>query len=112
MSKLSEREIQYDLEELAKNEDSNYTDSDSSIRSEDIISSQYPVQPRKGLHLDKDGDALGYFHHHGGKEINNAEINEALQFVKQIALSNREMQDAEQYREELESKFKVSNDSH
>ena len=45
---------------------------------------------------------------HGNKEINNAEVDEALQFVKKVFLSNKELQDAEQQREELENMFKVS----
>lgn len=109
VSKLSESEILYDLKELSKNEESNDTDSDSSVRTEDVLPSQYPVKPRKGLLQigSKDHDFYNE-DSHVGKDINNAEVDEALYFVKKVSLSNKELQDAEQLREELENMYRVS----
>ncbi len=109
VSKLSETEIQYDLIELMQSEESNDTDSDSTIRSDDIVPSQYPVKPRKTLmHSSGTDPELSIDDAFGVKEFDNTEIDEALHYVKKVTLAIKELHDAEQQREELESMCRVS----
>ena len=64
------------------------------------------MKPRKSLQiLTKDGDSDdGYT----GKDVNRVEVNEALDFIKKISYSHKDLYDAEQQREELEMMFEVS----
>ncbi|KAJ1409517.1 hypothetical protein B484DRAFT_436013, partial [Ochromonadaceae sp. CCMP2298] len=63
VSGLSVMEIKDDLREMQQPHEDD-TDSDSSIKSEDILDSIYPVQPRKTPKAS--GADLGSFSYHGG----------------------------------------------
>ena len=94
--------------ELLNNEESNNTDSDSSIQSQEILLSQYPVKPRKDLlPLDGRDHEFSSDDFYGSGEYDFAEVDDSVYYVKQVSLSNKELKDAEQEREELESMCRV-----
>lgn len=101
---LNSNEIHSDLRELQKLSYNSDTDSESSIKSDNILISNYPVKPRKGLQLPSNGDSDDYF---SNKE-NSAEVNEALAFIKRLSITHKDLYDAELQREELEMMYEVS----
>lgn len=109
VSGLSSAEISLDLLELEK-VDENDTDSISSVSSSEVLKSTYPVKPRGSIQADKDDYDYTQEDTFSSKEVNNAEIEEALIAIKAYALSNKEVYDAEVEREELEASYRVRND--
>jgi hypothetical protein len=101
VSGLSLTEIKDDLRELHPPSDDNDTDSDSSILSDDILDSVYPVQPRSAprsaLQL-QDQFSSG----------NNVSVDEAMYLIRDISKSHKELFEKEKLREEWEIRCEVS----
>jgi hypothetical protein len=99
---LSEQEIQADLNELLDFLD----DSDSSVVSAEILSSYYPVKPRKSqkresiLNVEEE---LPNF-----REIDSDLVDDALAFIKSLQSTRKDLFDAECNREELELLLQVN----
>ena len=94
-----------DIEKTMK--DQSDSESDCSVRSEDILSSSYPVKPRKTLRmpvridknmLDDDDDDAG---------IEDGVVEETIDFLKTIEMARREVFEAEREREKYEIKYQV-----
>lgn len=102
---LSTSEIKDDLKELHPQSDDNDTDSDSSMLSEDILDSVYPVQPRSAPRTAADYQNMKYqdFSNSG----NNASVDEALYLISDINKAHKELSDKEKLREELELRCQV-----
>lgn len=74
------------------------TDGDSSVESDDVVDSHYPVKPRRSIRI-VDRDDIGEF-----DKLDNVsfEIEEALKLIKQLFISNSLLFEAENRREDLE----------
>lgn len=107
---MTRYDIRKDLREIERTLLWDDTDSDSSIKSEDILQSSYPVKPRRTHRapasrtdtrekqisdLDKDSAVL-------------AAADDALNFLRAIKLSKVELHHAEVEREKLETALMVS----
>jgi hypothetical protein len=85
------------------------TDSDTSVRSCDVLVSNYPVKPRKYLKppskherdeiLGNDGDGSG---------IEDLSAEDVIEFLKTIETARRGVFEAEREKERLEIKYQVS----
>jgi hypothetical protein len=95
-------EIDGDLNELKvqNEENDNDTDSDCSTKSEDILDSVYPVQPRKTPKSSADLNFLNYQDSTGGSNTDNPE--NSLFLLKDISKSHKNLLETESQREELE----------
>ena len=100
MSGLSTAEIKNDLKALRSEDIENDTDSDSnSIKSDDILDSVYPVQPRR---TPKAASDLHTFHYQDNSGGSSSNVEDALFFIRNISKSHKELFDSEKQREDLE----------
>lgn len=103
---LSEQDISVDLHELRGFLD----DSDSSVSSSEVLTSHYPVKPRKGLAARRDTDLRTDEFNlapTNGRELPSDKVDEALAFLKTMASKRKDLMEAEANREELESLLEV-----
>ena len=129
MTSLNSSEIKHDLREMQREPSStpfahaNDTDSDSSsVNSEDVLDSEYPVQPRRtpsrrgamGVIESLGGAYFDFFHRSevGGLDKGNmgmGNVEHAICFVKDYMRDKHpELLEAENHREELEALRQVS----
>jgi hypothetical protein len=101
VSGLSLSEIKDDLRELHPPSDENDTDSDSSILSDDILDSVYPVQPRSAPR-----SALQFPDQFSSG--NNVSVDEAMYLIRDISKSHKDLFEKEKLREEWEIRCEVS----
>lgn len=106
MAILTESEVFSDLRELHRNASPSDTDGDSSVDSDEVMSSHYPVKPRKTFRLADREDLQASYDRFS--DVNSPEIDEALMFIKKITASHRDLYDAECQREDIESTLEVS----
>jgi hypothetical protein len=99
---LSVSEIKNDLALLRKCYDS---DSESSIRSEEVLTSEYPVKPRSNTQLKRENDL---YQDENFKEINSEQVDLAFTVIKSILSQRKDIYDAEFLREDLEIAHQVS----
>ena len=115
ISSLTKAEIKRDIRDIERllNEDS---DSDSSIKSGDILSSNYPVKPRKTLKVpirmdsslgDDGADDSG--EDNTGEDLSTEDI---IEFMKTIETCRRGVFEAEREKERLEIKYQAIRDSY
>ena len=102
---LSTTEIKSDLKELLPPSEDNDTDSDSSLMSDDILDSVYPVQPRSAPR--SASDAHGFRYQDYSTSGNNVSVDEALFLIKDISKSHNELYAKEKEREEFEQRCQV-----
>jgi hypothetical protein len=95
---LSYHEIHSDLCELQRLL-SPETDGDSSVDSEDVVESQYPVKPRKSIRVIEREEVLDF----DKTEVTVAEIEHALFTIKRIMTSSKDLANSEYERDELEA---------
>ena len=101
---MSSSEIKNDLKELLPPSEDNDTDSDSSLLSDDILDSVYPVQPRSAPRSASDGLRYQDYSTSG----NNVNVDEALFLLKDISKSHKELYNKEITREDFELRCQVS----
>jgi hypothetical protein len=102
---LSKTEVKKDVREMERSMPDD-TDSDSSVRSEDVLPSSYPVKPRKTPKvLARDKSPSRNYHHDeaGEHEYDYRTIEETLCFIDAIKKSKKDLFNAECERERLES---------
>ena len=103
---LSKSEIKKDIKEIERclNSDS---DSDSTIKSEDILPSTYPVKPRRTPKPSL--KSLKHPSQMDENEQDNSEVgnDEAFEFLKAVEASRPDIFDAEKEREKLEIQYLV-----
>lgn len=104
MSGLSSLEIKEDLRELHPQSDANDTDSDSSIISDDILDSVYPVQPRSAPRSAM--QLQDYL-----TSTQNITADEAMYVIRDIGKAHKELMEKEKQREEWEIRSEVNNSS-
>ena len=79
------------------------SDSDCSVRSEDILSSSYPVKPRKTPRWSHLKSQIK-----GGEHVrDNREIEKALAFINVVKSERRDLFDGECERERIENEEQV-----
>lgn len=100
---MSSSEIKNDLKELLPPSEDNDTDSDSSLLSDDVLDSVYPVQPRSAPRSASDGLRYQDYSTSG----NNVNVDEALFLLKDISKSHKELYNKETTREEYELRCQV-----
>ena len=102
---LSKTEVKKDVREMERSMPDD-TDSDSSVRSEDVLPSSYPVKPRKTPKLlARDKSPSRNYHHDeaGEHEYDYRTVEETLCFIDAIKKSKKDLFNAECERERLES---------
>lgn len=115
LSALTKAEIKRDVRDIERllHEDS---DSDSSVKSGDILSSNYPVKPRKTLKVpirmdqsmgDDGADDSG--DENVGEDLSTEDI---IEFMKTIETCRRGVFEAEREKERLEIKYQAIRDSY
>jgi hypothetical protein len=99
---LTAAEIKKDVKDISKmlQEDS---DSESSIKSEDIMPSNYPVKPRKTSRKNGRGNAKDMT----AVEYDPKSIEEAFAFLNHIQIRKRPLYEGERIRESLENQHVV-----
>lgn len=97
---LSHEEIKNDLQEIGKIIGHIDIDSDSSVKSEEVLSSSYPVKPRK---TPKNINAKSYSKEYTRTEYNSKAAEDLIAYIKSAKISNRSAYDAELLRERLEN---------
>ncbi len=104
VSGLSDVEVYADLRELQHSLSPNETDSDSSVDSDDVLSSVYPVKPRKAIRLSRVEVPSSEKY----SETMSAEVEEALEYVKKLSMTHKELLETDSQREEMEITVEVS----
>lgn len=106
MISLTKPEIRKDIRDIERSLIQEDTDSESSVRSEDILPSSYPVKPRKMVRHSQRSDS-NRAHAGGDKTANLNMIEECLDFLRAIRVSKKTVHDAEVEREKLEAQIAV-----
>ena len=112
MLALTKNEIKRDIREIERYLDDDQ-ESDSSVRSSEILNSTYPVKPRKTLkvpiRLEKyNGDLATGENDEESNELDDLSAEDILEFMKVIEESRRHIFEAEREKEKLEIKYQVN----
>ena len=118
MVSLSKNEIKRDIRDIERLLDDE-SDSDSSIKSRDVLQSNYPVKPRKTLkvpiRMDKsmanDDYANGDDDDDDQNEIEDLSTEDVIEFMKIIETCRRPVFEAERERERLEIRYQAIRDA-
>ena len=118
MNTLSGTEVRKDLRDIQRTAVYD-SDSDCSVKSEDVLHSAYPVKPRRTpknwsqMQQMKGSDSQSHYHgiQHGRysqpSPADTALADQAIQYIDSIKSSNRALYDAEEERERLEYQKEV-----
>lgn len=100
---MSLHEIHSDLCELQRSLSPDDTDGDSSVESDDVVDSHYPVKPRRSIRIVDREDITEF------DKLDNVsfEIEESMKIIKQLFVSNSALFEAENRREDLETMAQV-----
>jgi hypothetical protein len=109
---LTKNEIKRDIREIERYLDDDQ-ESDSSVRSSEILNSTYPVKPRKTLkvpiRLEKYNEDLATGENdEESNELDDLSAEDILEFMKVIEESRRHVFEAEREKEKLEIKYQVN----
>ena len=112
MLALTKNEIKRDIREIERYLDDDQ-ESDSSVRSSEILNSTYPVKPRKTLkvpiRLEKYNEDLATGENdEDSNELDDLSAEDILEFMKVIEESRRHVFEAEREKEKLEIKYQVN----
>ena len=109
---MTKNEIKRDIREIERYLDDDQ-ESDSSVKSSEILSSTYPVKPRKTLkvpiRLEKyNEDLTAGENGEDSNELDDLSAEDILEFMKVIEESRRHVFEAEREKEKLEIKYQVN----
>jgi len=119
VSTLTGTEVRKDIRDIQRTAVYD-SDSDCSVKSEDVLHSAYPVKPRRTpknwvqmQQMNKGSDSQGHYHgiQHGRysqpSPADTALADQAIQYIDGIKSSKRDLYDAEEERERLEYQKEV-----
>ena len=110
MVPLTKNEVKRDIRDIERLMDDE-TDSDGSVKSSDIMSSNYPVKPRKTLKTPLRSDKLNEDQGSNDEpaDIEDLSAEDVIDFMKIVESARRGVFEAERERERLEIKYQVRN---
>ncbi len=100
---MSYHEIQSDLNELQRLLSPETDVDSSSVDSEDVIDSQYPVKPRRSIKIVEREETLDF----DKSDVTITEIEHALFTIKRILASQKDVAKDEDDRDEIEATTNV-----
>ena len=105
---LTKVEIRKDLREIDRNIQTD-SDSDDTIKSEDILPSSYPVKPRKTPKASIRSQKLSSLDDDVESDYPETNPEESFELLRLIESSRRDILEGEQERERLELQYQVGN---